>query len=143
MYQSLVLPYFDYCSLIWGNCNQTRKGKIQRLQNRAARIITGDTYDVHSKDILSRSGWKNLEERRVLQTESYVTKALQMKCTESINEMFKISDKTYQLRNNNLVLMLSKPNTNAMKRSFSYSAAKIWNRQSIDARRKVINEIHH
>ena len=97
MYQSLVLPYFDYCSLIWGNCNQTLKGKIQRLQNRAARIITGDTYDVHSKDILSRSGWKNLEERRVLQTESYVTKALQMKCTESINEMFKISDKKYQL----------------------------------------------
>ena len=131
MYQSLVLTYFDYCSLIWGNCNQTLKGKIQRLQNRAARIITGDTYDVHSKDILSRSGWKNLEERRVLQTESYVTKALQ------------ILDKKYQLRNNNLVLMLSKPNTNAMKRSFSYSAAKIWNRQSIDARRKVINEIHH
>ena len=57
--------------------------------------------------------------------------------------MFKISDKTYQLRNNNLVLMLSKPNTNAMKRSFSYSAAKIWNSQSIDARRKVINELHH
>ena len=131
MYQSLVLTYFDYCSLIWGNCNQTLKGKIQRLQNRAAQIITGDTYDVHSKDILSRSGWKNLEERRVLQTESYVTKALQ------------ILDKKYQLRNNNLVLMLSKPNTNAMKRSFSYSAAKIWNRQSIDARRKVINEIHH
>ena len=129
MYQSLVLTYFDYCSLIWGNCNQTLKGKIQRLQNRAARIITGDTYDVHSKDILSRSGWKNLEERRVLQTESYVTKALQ------------ILDKKYQLRNNNLVLMLS--NTNAKKRSFSYSAAKIWNRQSIDARRKVINEIHH
>ena len=52
MYQSLVLPYFDYCSLIWGNCNQILKGKIQRLQNRAARIITGDTYDVRSKDIL-------------------------------------------------------------------------------------------
>ena len=63
--------------------------------------------------------------------------------TESIKEMFKISNKMYQLKNNNPVVMLSKPNTNAMKRSVRYSAAKIWNSQSIDARRKVINELHH
>ena len=36
MYQSLVLPYFDYCSLVWANCSQTLKNKVQRLQNRAA-----------------------------------------------------------------------------------------------------------
>ena len=25
MYNSLVLPYFDYCSLVWNNCSQTLK----------------------------------------------------------------------------------------------------------------------
>ena len=25
IYQSLVQPYFDYCSWVWGNCNQTCK----------------------------------------------------------------------------------------------------------------------
>ena len=44
MYHSLVLPYFDYCSFVWGNCSQTLKDKVQRLQNRAARVITGDRY---------------------------------------------------------------------------------------------------
>ena len=67
MYQSLALPYFDYCSLVWTNCSQTLKNKVQRLQNRAARVITGDSYDIRirSKDILNKLGWKNLEERRI------------------------------------------------------------------------------
>ena len=42
IYQSLVKPYFDYCSLVWGNCNQTCKDKLQKLHNRAARVITGE-----------------------------------------------------------------------------------------------------
>ena len=53
MYQSLVLLYFDYCSLEWANCSQTLKNKVQRLQNRAARVITGNSYDIRSKDILN------------------------------------------------------------------------------------------
>ena len=100
---------------MWANCSQTLKNKVQTLQNRAARVITDDSYDIRSKDILSKLGWKNLEERRISQTEAYVTKALQEKCPENINAMFTPSNtKNYQLRDNNLVLMLSKPNTNAM-----------------------------
>ena len=135
MYQSLVLPYFNYCSLVWANCSQTLKNKAQRLQNRAARVITGDSYDIRSKDILNILGWKNLEERRISQTEAYVTKALQGKCPE-----IPYNIKNYQLRDNNLVLMLSKPNTNAIKRSFSYTAAKIWNSQDARIRKEVLDQ---
>ena len=41
---------------------------------------------------------------------------------------------------NNLVLMLSKPNTNPMKRSFSYAAAKIWNSQDARIRKEVLDQ---
>ena len=103
---------------MWANCSQTLKNKVQGLQNRAARVITGDSYDIRSKDNLNKLGWKNLKERRISQTEAYVTKALQGECPENINAMFILSNiENYQLRDNNLVLMLSKPNTNAMKRS--------------------------
>ena len=91
MYNSPFFPYFDYCFLVWGNCNQTLKEKLQKLQNRAAKIITGDRYDVRSKDILSKLGWKSLDERRMNQMQSYVSKALHKKCLENINEMFKSS----------------------------------------------------
>ena len=79
--------------MVWGNCNETLRNKIQKLQNRAARVITGDSYEVRSIDILNKLGWKNLEERRILQTQTYVSKALQGNCPENINEMFKIQNR--------------------------------------------------
>ena len=42
MYQTLIQPHFDYCAMVWGNCNKTLKEILQTLQNRAAREITGD-----------------------------------------------------------------------------------------------------
>jgi hypothetical protein len=105
MYHSLVLPYFDYCSLVWNNCSQTLKDKVQRLQNRAARVITGDNYDIGSSDIFNKLGLNNLQDRRNSQTMNYVTKALLKKCPEGINEMFHvISNDNYNLRSNDLVL---------------------------------------
>ena len=40
MYNALVMPYFNYCSPVWGNINKGLSDKLQKLQNRAARIIT-------------------------------------------------------------------------------------------------------
>jgi hypothetical protein len=36
----MVQRYFEYCSLVWGNCGESGlKEKLQKLQNRAARDI--------------------------------------------------------------------------------------------------------
>ena len=64
IYNALILPHFDYCSLVWSNSSETLKLNLQKLQNRAARVITGDNYDVRSKQILLKLGWKTLDERR-------------------------------------------------------------------------------
>ncbi len=34
------------------------------MQNRAARILTGNNYDIPSKDVLHQLNWKMLEKRR-------------------------------------------------------------------------------
>ena len=49
-----------------GNCyfSETLKLNLQKLQNRTARVITGDNYDVRLKQILLRFGWKNWERRQ-------------------------------------------------------------------------------
>ena len=61
LYNALILPHFDYCSIIWGNCGLVLKNKLQVLQNRAARIITNSPYEVRSYKILNKLGWDNLE----------------------------------------------------------------------------------
>jgi len=40
MYNALVMPYFNCCSTAWGNIGKRLSDKIQKLQNRAARILT-------------------------------------------------------------------------------------------------------
>ena len=38
IYNAFVQPRFDYCSVLWGNCNKSLSIKLQKLQNRAARV---------------------------------------------------------------------------------------------------------
>ena len=62
---------------------------------------------------------------------------LRVNCHENISAMFKLfNSQRYDLRNNNNKLMLSKPETNSMKRTFGYAAAKVWNE-----RNKTLNSI--
>ena len=39
VYNSLIQPHFDYCNVVCGNCNNGLSEKLQRLQNRTARIL--------------------------------------------------------------------------------------------------------
>ena len=59
IYNSLVQSHFDYCSLFWGNCGKTSSNKLQKLQNRAARVITSSSYDVVSIPCFITSARKN------------------------------------------------------------------------------------
>ena len=40
------------------------KDKLQKFQNRAARIIVGASYEIRSADVLQSLAWDNLETRR-------------------------------------------------------------------------------
>ena len=52
IYNSIILPYFDYCSPLWDKCGSLLKDKLLKLQNRAARVISGEFYQTRSSDIL-------------------------------------------------------------------------------------------
>ena len=52
IYKSLILPHLDYCSAVWGCIGNGLSQKLDKLQNRAARIITGSRWDASSAPIL-------------------------------------------------------------------------------------------
>ena len=125
--------FVSYCSLVWSNCSETLKLNLQKLQNRAARVITGDNYDVRSKQILLKLGWKTLDERRQNLMEKCMSNVMNDNGPEIIGCLFeKCNNSNYKLRSNGKFLRLSKPNTNSMKISFSYMGAKTWNQHLSD-----------
>ena len=40
IYNALIPSQFDYCNIVWGNCGKTLFDRLQKLQNRAARVLT-------------------------------------------------------------------------------------------------------
>ncbi len=114
-------PYFDYCSLVWQNCKLELQTKLQRLQNRAARVITGENWETRSKDVLSKLNWQPLKQLRLVNTLLFMRKILKNEVPTSITDQFHISDnEQYNLRSNLTMLKLAKPRTNVLKRSFNY-----------------------
>ena len=51
------LQLLQYC---WGNCAITLRNKLQKLQNRAARVLTFADYDEDAGHLFEVLGWKNL-----------------------------------------------------------------------------------
>ena len=66
IYQGIIQPRFDYALTIWEFTSQYNLSKVQRLQNRAARIITGEFDYIHVRgiDIVKNLKWMNLIQRR-------------------------------------------------------------------------------
>ena len=127
MYNALVWPHFNYCS-IWNDRCYSIIDKLFKLQKRAARVITGDTYDVRSMQTLDSLNWLLLEELLKQQVVIMTFKILTGRSPQYLEKLFSISQNdNYNLRSNQTKLKLPKPKTNFLKRSFSSRAAKSWN----------------
>ena len=129
IYNALVQPHFNYCSVVWGNCNKSLSIKLQKLQNRAARILTSASYDANADDLFVRLGWQKLSLQRELKTATMVYKSLNGLAPEYLKSMStdRSSTTTYSLRNCEGKLAVPLPRTNFLKNSFSYSGAVLWN----------------
>ena len=128
IYNSLVLPHFTYCSNVWNDGSRIHLNKFYKLQKRAARVITGSSYDIRSKEIFAHLEWEPIENILKKREISMTFKSLTRQLPEYISDMFTITNNaTYRLRSNDRKLHLDKPNTDFMKKSFAYRAAFEWN----------------
>ena len=136
IYKSLILPNFNYCSAVWGCIGSVLIRKLQKLQNRAARIITGSSYDIRSAQIPSDLDWPNLAQRRANHLEKLMFKTMNNEVPEYISEKFvlKNSIHNHNLRGSEHNIFIRRPNTEALKKAFSYRGAICWNGLSAEAK---------
>ena len=64
IYNALIVPYFDYCSPVWDCLRGYLSDQLQKLQNRAARVITKLPFDTNSNYLLTTLNWERLSIRR-------------------------------------------------------------------------------
>jgi len=119
IYNALVQRHFDYCSVVWGNCNKSHSIKLQKLQNHAARIVTS-SYDANVDDLFVRLGWQKLNLQCELKTATMVYKSLNSLAPDYLKSMFTDWNaiSTYSLRNCEGKRAVPLPRTNFLKKQF-------------------------
>jgi hypothetical protein len=140
LYKSLIQPYFDHCPPLWDTCDKILEDKLQILQNRAARVITGARYDdrIRSSDILEDLGWDSLHVRWAKLKSILMYQVLDENCSPCLRKnlvRLRELNRGHNLRNQETDLALQKPKTNFLKRRFKYSASMLWKNLSLDAKR--------
>ena len=61
---------------MWGCCGVTEKNHLQKWQNRAARLITNNSFDAPGIPSVRRLGWKAIEELIAHESELMVFKSI-------------------------------------------------------------------
>ena len=136
MYKSLVEPYFRYCCPVWGSCGSTAINELQKLQNRAARIVTNSRYDASAKPIIKKLGWHTVSEIIQMETLSMVYKSINDLAPTYLTEMFsRLSDTCKrELRNTRSDLEIPMRKSANGQKCFSYKGATMWNRLSLESK---------
>ena len=65
IYRFIGEPHLNYCCSAWGCSGITRIESLQNLQNMAARIVTGSSYDLDAKNVAGCPSEKNDCERDI------------------------------------------------------------------------------
>ena len=127
---ALVIPYFNYCGAVWGNINKGLADKLQKMQNRAARILTFSNYDVCSSVLLDELGWERLEYVRLKQLAVTMYKIHNNLSPSYLRRIFTNTSNvhSHNLRNSELNYYVSRPRTESAKGSLHYRGSVLWNK---------------
>jgi hypothetical protein len=127
IYQSIIQPYFDYCAQVWGCPGETLAAKVQKIQNRAFRIITRENYTTRSANILNKLGVPNIEKRRMQQLSIFMYMVKNRLVPNYLCDVFtNVGDiHDHNKRHSRIDLTLPQPKTNSMTNAFSYRGAEV------------------
>ena len=109
IYHSLIEQRLHYCSIVWDTLSDGLKQKLQKLQNRAARIITKSSYDYPSEELFVQFRWHELQRQRNSKKVIIMFKVLNNLALEYRTDLFCRTNQVhdYSLRNSDLNLVLS------------------------------------
>ena len=122
-----IQSQFGYFNIVWGNWGKTLSDRLQKLQNRAARVRTLiSRYDTDANRLFRQLNWP---EHSVSNT-----KSPNLVPGYLYSKFVKRYETRYSLRDSVNKLIVPFPRTNFKKNSFSYSGVVLCNSLPCDMR---------
>ena len=128
LYQSFIVPHFNYCAETWNFCSKGATTKLEKLNERALRFVYRD-YSSSYEMLLKQSGYQTLLNQRLAKILTTVYKVVNGQgVSESLCDLVELRESNYNLRGDK-ILTLPKVNTTKYGlKSLRYKGANLWNK---------------
>ena len=124
IYRGIVEPHFRYCCSVWGSCGESRRLTLQKLQNRAAKIVTNSSYDAPADALIQQLKWPNIAEIIKRETATIVYKSLNGLAPTYLSNIFSQNSSWSTVKLRNSLTDLRFP---LGQKLFSYLDVHLWN----------------
>ena len=128
LYYSLFLPHIDYCNVVWGKTTQFNLQKLQKIQNRYARMVLKADFLTPHKEMLQTLQWQSVTQRI-----QYNTSLMMYKIMNNLAPTYLLSlveKRVIQVETRYAIacpLLIQTPRTEYFKKSLHYHGSQLWN----------------
>ena len=131
---AFITSHFSYCPLVWMCHNRCLNTKINKIHERALRIVYDDNHSSFS-ELLEKSGSVSIHHRNLQQLATEIYKALNNLSSPLMSELFTVKETSYNLRGNGRLKCNNIKTARYGCESITFLASKIWE--------LIPNEIKH
>ena len=110
LYKGIVEPHFRYCCSVWCCASLNELNQLQKLQNRAARILTNSSVDTPGRLLIDRLDWKTIDQLIAVEPKTMVYKSMHEMAPPYLCDLFikNSTSSSHVLRNTATDLKLPK-----------------------------------
>ena len=129
VYKSMILPFYDYCDVIYSCSKIPELKKLDRKHLRGMRLCLDNGYEMDDDELFIKCKLSSLENRRKVHTRNYLFSKKNL-CKNENEQNTRLHDGP--------VFKVIYPNIESVKRSVWYGGSLEWN--SLDAETRNIVE---
>ncbi|CAG5110753.1 Protein of unknown function [Cotesia congregata] len=135
IYKTIIAPYIDYCSSVMINFSLADMDRIQKIQNRAMRLVLGVNKYTRVSDMLETLGWMSVKQRIIFNTCIFIHKLkLNRKPEILVNKIIKIDEThNYNTRSGSNVV-INKTKAHTAEKCLTYKGYEWYNSLLINVR---------
>ena len=129
LYNALVLPHLDYCSVVWQECSEGLRQKLERVQNYGMRLILSKPPRTPSAGLREELQWLSLEKRREVSRLALVHRCVKGQAPSCLAARLKTNAGLgRRMTRGHSKLFVPQATTGYFHKSFTFVGIKTWNR---------------
>ena len=125
IYNSFINSNFNYCPLVWHFCGKKNGDKVEKIQERALRIIYRN-YDSLYPELLREARTYKMTDKRLRSMLLHVFKSLKGMNTKCLNDVFFVKQNNHSMRQAVKLVQPRRKTTTVGLKTVTYLAAKFY-----------------